>query len=229
MPARRRVRTLIGAAESLCERRSRPQELRMAGLLFLPEELIECALLKCELASVGRAAACSKALAALLRDDVFWRQFYILAAERAKIAPPLTPPPSWRQAYEQELLHERFGAFDAGRHGAGDYRILKLLMTGPASVGKTTFLKKIFEGHEVELQELVQIVPEPVESRQALGSGKFNMLDAFYDEPERYAYTFQNYVFVTRALQESKSRASSATSRRGRAKSQPSASSGAVP
>ena len=119
----------------------------MAGLLFLPEELIECALLKCELASVGRAAACSKALAALLRDDVFWRQFYILAAERAKIAPPLTPPPSWRQAYEQELLHERFGAFDAGRHGAGDYRILKLLMTGPASVGKTTFLYRLSDDH----------------------------------------------------------------------------------
>ena len=27
------------------------------------------------------------------------------------------------------------------------------------------------------------------------------MLDAFYKEPERYAYTFQNYVFITRCLQ----------------------------
>ena len=124
---------VIGAAESLCERRSRPHELRMPGLLCLPEELVECALLQCELASVGRVATCSKALAALLRDDIFWRQFYTIAAERAKIAPPLTPPPSWRQAYEIDLLHERFGTFDAGRHGAGDYRILKLLLTGPRS------------------------------------------------------------------------------------------------
>ena len=117
----------------------------MAGLLFLPEELVECALLQLDLASVGRAATCSKALAALLRDDIFWRQFYTIAAERAKIAPPLMPPPSWRQAYEIDLLHERFGTFDAGRHGAGDYRILKLLLTGPHSAGKTSFLWRLSE------------------------------------------------------------------------------------
>ncbi len=28
-----------------------------------------------------------------------------------------------------------------------------------------------------------------------------NMLDAFYKEPQRYAYTFQNYVFLTRVMQ----------------------------
>ena len=117
----------------------------MAGLLFLPEELVECALLQLDLASVGRAATCSKALAALLRDDIFWRQFYTIAAERAKIAPPLMPPPSWRQAYEIDLLHERFGTFDAGRHGAGDYRILKPLLTGPHSAGKTSFLWRLSE------------------------------------------------------------------------------------
>lgn len=34
----------------------------------------------------------------------------------------------------------------------------------------------------------------------------FNILDEFYGDPERYAYTFQNYVFMTRYLQEIESR-----------------------
>ncbi|CAN6881974.1 unnamed protein product [Brassica oleracea var. botrytis] len=29
--------------------------------------------------------------------------------------------------------------------------------------------------------------------------------DAFYSDPQRYAYTFQNYVFVTRLIQEKES------------------------
>ena len=28
-----------------------------------------------------------------------------------------------------------------------------------------------------------------------------NMLDEFYSNPQRFAYTFQNYVFVTRVMQ----------------------------
>ena len=47
----------------------------------------------------------------------------------------------------------------------------------------------------------VQVVPEPVDKWQNIGMGSHNILDAFYKEPERYAYTFQNYVFVTRMLQ----------------------------
>ncbi len=34
----------------------------------------------------------------------------------------------------------------------------------------------------------------------------YNILDVFYDAPERYAYTFQHYVFMTRYLQEIQSR-----------------------
>jgi deoxyadenosine/deoxycytidine kinase len=41
------------------------------------------------------------------------------------------------------------------------------------------------------------------------GSSKvFNILEAFYAEPSRYAYTFQNYVFMTRFLQEKTTRGS---------------------
>ena len=33
------------------------------------------------------------------------------------------------------------------------------------------------------------------------GGEPCNLLEAFYKNPERYAYTFQNYVFVTRLMQ----------------------------
>lgn len=36
---------------------------------------------------------------------------------------------------------------------------------------------------------------------QCVGDNGINVLDAFYREPQRYAYTFQNYVFVTRVMQ----------------------------
>ena len=47
----------------------------------------------------------------------------------------------------------------------------------------------------------VQVVPEPVDKWQDIGNGHHNVLQAFYDTPDRYAYTFQNYVFVTRMMQ----------------------------
>ncbi len=46
-----------------------------------------------------------------------------------------------------------------------------------------------------------QVVPEPVDQWQSVGENGDNVLDAFYKEPQRYAYTFQNYVFVTRMMQ----------------------------
>ncbi len=50
-----------------------------------------------------------------------------------------------------------------------------------------------------------QIVPEPVAKWQDVGKEHHNILESFYAEPERYAYTFQNYVFVTRLMQERES------------------------
>ena len=54
--------------------------------------------------------------------------------------------------------------------------------------------KLMCEGH-------VQVVPEPVAEWQAVNGSTHNILDAFYNAPERYAYTFQNYVFLTRCNQ----------------------------
>ncbi|KAJ8760427.1 hypothetical protein K2173_015094 [Erythroxylum novogranatense] len=75
---------------------------------------------------------------------------------------------------------------------------------GNISVGKTTFLQKIVSD-TIELRDLVEVVPEPIDKWQDIGPDHFNILDAFYAEPERYAYTFQNYVFVTRVMQERES------------------------
>lgn len=83
-------------------------------------------------------------------------------------------------------------------------RRITLCVEGNISVGKTTFLQRI-ANETLELRDLVEIVPEPVDKWQNVGPDHFNILDAFYAEPERYAYTFQNYVFVTRVMQERES------------------------
>ncbi|KAH7425400.1 hypothetical protein KP509_11G052300 [Ceratopteris richardii] len=76
-----------------------------------------------------------------------------------------------------------------------------ICVEGNISVGKTTFLQKI-ANEIIELRDLVEIVPEPVDKWKDVGPDHFNLLDAFYNEPERYAYTFQNYVFATRLMKE---------------------------
>ncbi|KAK4741053.1 hypothetical protein SAY87_024641 [Trapa incisa] len=81
---------------------------------------------------------------------------------------------------------------------------LTFCVEGNISVGKTTFLQRI-ANETLELRDLVEVVPEPVGKWQDVGPDHFNILDAFYAEPHRYAYTFQNYVFVTRIMQEKES------------------------
>jgi len=96
------------------------------------------------------------------------------------------------------------GAEEGG--GRGARRNLTFCVEGNISVGKTTFLKRISDC--IELQDIIQIVPEPIDKWQKVGNSDFNILDAFYSDPSRYAYTFQNYVFVTRLMQEKDSRGS---------------------
>ncbi|KAM5574910.1 hypothetical protein ABKV19_014053 [Rosa sericea] len=81
---------------------------------------------------------------------------------------------------------------------------LTFCVEGNISVGKSTFLKEI-ANTTLELQDLVEVVQEPIDKWQDIGPDHFNILNAFYAEPHRYAYTFQNYVFVTRVMQERES------------------------
>ncbi|TVU39313.1 hypothetical protein EJB05_12726, partial [Eragrostis curvula] len=83
-------------------------------------------------------------------------------------------------------------------------RRLTFCVEGNISVGKTTFLQRI-ANETIEIRDLVKIVPEPIAKWQDVGPEHFNILHAFYAEPQRYAYTFQNYVFVTRVMQEKES------------------------
>lgn len=81
---------------------------------------------------------------------------------------------------------------------------LTFCVEGNISVGKTTFLQRI-ANETLELRDLVEVVPEPIDKWQDIGPEHFNILNAFYAQPQRYAYTFQNYVFVTRVMQERES------------------------
>ncbi len=56
-----------------------------------------------------------------------------------------------------------------------------------------------------QLRDNLEVVFEPVERWQNIksehGNQPINILDLFYSSPERYAYTFQNFVFLTRMVQ----------------------------
>ncbi|CAL5221461.1 g3654 [Coccomyxa viridis] len=79
-----------------------------------------------------------------------------------------------------------------------------LCVEGNISSGKSTFLQELMKG-SLELKDKVEVVPEPVdkwqEVRSNAGRPAVNLLDAFYRDPRRFAYTFQNYVFLTRYMQ----------------------------
>lgn len=105
-----------------------------------------------------------------------------------------------KDSVDEELKQEDTGS----DLRSGLKKRLTFCVEGNISVGKTTFLQRI-ANETLELRDLVEIVPEPIAKWQDVGPDHFNILDAFYAEPERYAYTFQNYVFVTRVMQERES------------------------
>ncbi|KAK9270348.1 hypothetical protein L1049_025927 [Liquidambar formosana] len=103
-----------------------------------------------------------------------------------------------KESVDEELKEDSSGVKPALK------KRLTFCVEGNISVGKTTFLQRI-ANETLELRDLVEVVPEPINKWQDVGPEHFNILDAFYAEPQRYAYTFQNYVFVTRVMQERES------------------------
>ena len=66
------------------------------------------------------------------------------------------------------------------------------IIEGNIGAGKSTFLSL--------LEELpLQLVYEPHEQWQSVGQGG-NLLEAFYTDTKRWAYTFQSYAFITRIM-----------------------------
>lgn len=93
--------------------------------------------------------------------------------------------------------------------------LLNLSLEGNIGSGKSTFLKEVVTGG-MHLKGLAKAVPEPVHSWQRIPCGRseqasHNLLKEFYANPEKYAYVFQNYVFMTRFLQERESESSEST------------------
>lgn len=69
------------------------------------------------------------------------------------------------------------------------------IIDGNIGAGKSTFLKIV--GDHIQ----IQIVPEPHEKWQSVG-GEDNLLQKFYSDTQRWAYTFQSYAFVTRVMEQ---------------------------
>ncbi|HJM68606.1 MAG TPA: deoxynucleoside kinase [Candidatus Babeliales bacterium] len=82
--------------------------------------------------------------------------------------------------------------------------VKRFIIEGNIGAGKSTFLK-ILEQHLA-----IEGVLEPHAKWQDVGDGE-NLLDLFYKDTPRWAYTFQTYAFVTRVL-EQEQRALKATS-----------------
>jgi deoxyadenosine/deoxycytidine kinase len=68
------------------------------------------------------------------------------------------------------------------------------IVEGNIGAGKSTFLKIINEYLHV------QVVPEPLEKWQNVGGQSHNILERFYADSNRWAYTFQTYAFITRVI-----------------------------
>ena len=69
------------------------------------------------------------------------------------------------------------------------------IVEGNIGAGKSTFLRLVQE------RLPVQIVYEPHTKWQKVDD-KENLLDKFYQDTTRWAYTFQSYAFVTRVVEQ---------------------------
>lgn len=70
------------------------------------------------------------------------------------------------------------------------------IVEGNIGAGKSTFLRLINE------QLPVQIVYEPLDQWQKVNGQ--SLLDKFYQDTQRWGYTFQSYAFVTRVIEQEK-------------------------
>ncbi len=74
-----------------------------------------------------------------------------------------------------------------------------LIVEGNIGAGKSTLL------HILKQYLAVNIVYEPLEMWQQVTDDQ-NLLDSFYKDPKRWAYSFQSYAFITRIMKQKESR-----------------------
>ncbi|PRW45341.1 deoxycytidine kinase [Chlorella sorokiniana] len=111
-----------------------------------------------------------------------------------------------------ELLGE--GGISGDGSGGGDERMVTLAVEGNISAGKSTFLN-VLSHRDTCLHDILKVVQEPVQQwqeyrcRDIRGNEKTeNVLEKFYSDPDRYAYSFQHYVLLSRVQEDIKTRAS---------------------
>ncbi len=75
--------------------------------------------------------------------------------------------------------------------------VRSFIIEGNIGAGKSTFLRLIDE------KLPAQIVYEPLDQWQKASPDQ-NLLDHFYKDTKRWAYTFQSYAFITRVMQQHK-------------------------
>ncbi|KAI7842119.1 hypothetical protein COHA_004312 [Chlorella ohadii] len=117
-----------------------------------------------------------------------------------------------------ELAGEDGGdASSGGGEGGSQERMVTLAVEGNISAGKagskSTFLN-VLSHEDTCLHDILKVVQEPVQQwqeyrcRDIEGNEKMeNVLEKFYSDPDRYAYSFQHYVLLSRVREDIKSRA----------------------
>lgn len=70
-----------------------------------------------------------------------------------------------------------------------------ICVEGNIGVGKSTFIKRLKKHYG---KDQVEFIAEPVP--EWIDCNGENMLEAFYRDPTRYAYTFQSFAFITRVM-----------------------------
>jgi len=73
---------------------------------------------------------------------------------------------------------------------------MRISIEGNIGAGKSTLLRVMDKWFG---EDMIETLPEPVESWKNCNGQ--NLLESFYQEPARYAYTFQSYAFISRMAQ----------------------------
>ncbi|KAJ7555158.1 hypothetical protein O6H91_05G024400 [Diphasiastrum complanatum] len=92
----------------------------------------------------------------------------------------------------------------------GKAKAIRVSFEGNVGVGKSSLLHMLRS--DPRLSSFTELLDEPVGGWQNVHGTGLNILQAFYENPHRYAYLFQSFVFITRFLQHNSASISSGAS-----------------
>eukprot|EP00271_Cylindrocystis_brebissonii_P017798 TRINITY_DN4770_c0_g1_i1.p1 TRINITY_DN4770_c0_g1~~TRINITY_DN4770_c0_g1_i1.p1 ORF type:complete len:310 (+),score=53.48 TRINITY_DN4770_c0_g1_i1:224-1153(+) len=80
-------------------------------------------------------------------------------------------------------------------------RGLTVSFEGNIGVGKSTILRLLQQRLQTDSSREVKLLLEPLQKWQNVEGSGLNLLQHFYEDPKRYGYLFQSFVFLTRFTQ----------------------------